>query len=248
MNNLILEAAELIKNSKHTTAFTGAGISVESGIPPFRGKNGLWSKYDPNVLDLDRFYANSEKAWVVIREIFYDFFGKAKPNFAHNFLARLEEYGKLHAIITQNIDNLHQEGGSKNVYEFHGTANAMVCVLCDNKILSDKVDLTNLPPQCPKCKKGVLKPDFIFFGEGIPEQAYMNSLKETEKANVFIIIGSTGTVMPACMLPEKAKFNGAKIIEINTEPSNFSHSITDIFLQGKATEICKQLDELVFKV
>ncbi|OQY05413.1 MAG: RNA polymerase subunit sigma [Bacteroidetes bacterium 4572_117] len=240
MERKIKEATELIKNSKHAVAFTGAGISVESGIPPFRGNDGLWNKYDPIVLDINYFHTNTNEAWEVIRELFYDFFGKAKPNPAHVALADLEKKGLLKAIITQNIDNLHQAAGSKLVYEFHGTASTMVCTKCKKKHNSSGIDLKILPPTCNECT-GLLKPDFIFFGEGIPEQANKLSFKAAEQSDVFIVIGTTGEVMPASMLPSVAEKSGAKIIEINTEPSNFTHQITDIFLEGKAGEILPRI-------
>ncbi|RLD73912.1 MAG: RNA polymerase subunit sigma, partial [Bacteroidetes bacterium] len=213
MKTKLIEAAELIKKSKYAIAFTGAGISVESGIPPFRGSTGLWSKYDPIVLDINYFFTNTVDAWKVIRELFYDFFGKAKPNPAHIGLAQLEEKGILKAIITQNIDNLHQEAGSKTVYEFHGTARTIICTKCGDKYHSSEVNLKNLPPKCTKCN-GILKPNFIFFGEGIPEEANSLSFLAAEQSDVFIVIGTTGEVMPASMLPATAKRNGAKIIEI----------------------------------
>ncbi len=240
METKLKEAAELIKKSKHVIAFTGAGISVESGIPPFRGSTGLWNKYDPIVLDINYFFTNTMDAWIVIRELFYDFFGKAKPNPAHKGLAQLEEKGIIKAIITQNIDNLHQEAGSKTVYEFHGTARTMICTKCGDKYHSSDVNLKNLPPKCKKCN-GILKPDFIFFGEGIPEEANRLSFLAAEQSDVFIVIGTTGEVMPASMLPTSAKRNGAKIIEINIEPSNFTNQITDILLEGKAGEIIPKL-------
>lgn len=240
MENKLLEAAELIKRSRHAIAFTGAGISVESGIPPFRGNTGLWSKYDPIVLDINYFFTNTIDAWKVIRELFYDFFGKAKPNPAHEGLAQLEDKGIIKAVITQNIDNLHQEAGSKTVYEFHGTAQTMICTKCGDKYHSSEVNLKNLPPKCKRCS-GVLKPDFIFFGEGIPEEANRLSFLAAEQSDVFIVIGTTGEVMPASMLPASAKRNGAKIIEINIEPSHFTNQITDILLEGKAGEIIPKL-------
>ncbi len=128
---MIEEAAKLIKNAKHVTAFTGAGISVESGIPPFRGENGLWSKFDPLFLDINYFRQNPLKSWKLIKEIFYDFFGKAEPNSAHTALAEMEKSGYLNSVITQNIDNLHQTAGSKNVFEFHGTSKNLICTNCD---------------------------------------------------------------------------------------------------------------------
>ena len=244
MEENIIKAAELLKKSKHAIAFTGAGISVESGIPPFRGETGLWSKYDPIVLDINYFYANPLEAWKVIYELFYDFFGKAKANPAHKVIAELEKKGIIKAVITQNIDNLHQEAGSKIVYEYHGTAQTMVCNNCGEKYLSKDVDLSKLPPLCKKCNS-VLKPDFIFFGEGIPEQANRLSFEAANKADVFLVIGTTGEIMPASMIPHRARENGAKIIEINVERSNYTNSITDIFIEGKAgTVLPKILKEI----
>ncbi|MEA3500635.1 MAG: NAD-dependent deacylase [Candidatus Marinimicrobia bacterium] len=237
---MIEKAIQLINNAKHVTAFTGAGVSVESGIPPFRGKDGLWSKFNPIFLDINYFHQNSLESWKLIKEIFYDFFGKAKPNKAHFALAKMESMGYLNSVITQNIDNLHQKAGSKEVYEFHGTSRNLICTNCNRIYSAKSIDLSNLPPKCEKCGI-VLKPDFVFFGEPIPELARTNSFAETEKADVFILIGTTGEIMPASMIPFEAKRNGAKIIEINTYESNYTNSITDIFLKGKATEVMAKL-------
>jgi NAD-dependent deacetylase len=239
MENSIQTVIDLLTNSKYNVAFTGAGISVESGIPPFRGETGLWSKYDPNVLDLNNFHLNPIESWKVIKEIFYDFFGEAKPNLAHFALAELEKLGLIKSIITQNIDNLHYEAGSKEVFEFHGNSRMLVCPYCTNKIKASEVDLTDVP-MCSQCH-AVLKPDFIFFGEGIPELAYKNSFEAANQADLMIVIGSTGEVYPAASIPQLAKQNGAKIVEINTERTLFTESITDIFLEGKASEIMNEL-------
>ncbi|MFP4483294.1 MAG: NAD-dependent protein deacylase [Spirochaetaceae bacterium] len=237
-------AAELLRASSHTTAFTGAGISVESGIPPFRGPDGLWSTYDPSVLDLRRFHAAPKETWQIIRRIFYEFFGEAEPNTAHRVLARMEEEGLLHAVITQNIDNLHQKAGSRNVWEFHGTSRTLVCMDCGARYGVDGIDLQELPPRC-ECG-GVLKPDFIFFGEEIPPVAYRKALEESEAAQVFLVVGTTGEIMPASLIPYDARSNGATIIEVNTEPSAFTDSITDVFLQGKGTEVFGDLQAALF--
>lgn len=234
------QAAQLISSSKHLVAFTGAGISVESGIPPFRGSEGLWSNYNPEILDLNYFYNNAEKSWVVIKEIFYDFFGSAKPNAGHLALAKLEEMGLLKCVITQNIDNLHQVAGNTTIHEFHGNSQKMVCTDCNKHFTVPEVNLEILPPKCDDCQ-GLLKPDFIFFGESIPMGAYQASLAAAEKADVFVIIGSTGEVMPANQIPLIAKQHGAKIIEINPETSQYTKSLTDIYLQGKAGEMMTQL-------
>jgi NAD-dependent deacetylase len=241
---MIERAAEIISNARHVTAFTGAGISVESGIPPFRGPNGLWNKYDPKFLDIYYFNRDPEKSWKLIKEIFYDFFGKAKPNAAHFALAELEKLGLLKAIITQNIDNLHQEAGSQTVYEFHGNSRQLTCTNCGAIYPASEKLLETLPPRCEKCG-GILKPDFIFFGEPIPEPARSKSFEEAELADVFLVIGTTGEIMPASLIPREAKSNGATIIEINTEPSNYTYEITDVFLKGKATEKTSELVEAI---
>ena len=246
METLIREAAKLIKKSNYTIAFTGAGISVESGIPPFRGEHGLWNKYDPKVLDLQYFLQNPEECWTFIREIFYDFFADAKPNSAHKVLAKMEKGRLLKSIITQNIDNLHQEAGSKTVHEFHGNSKKLICLKCGKQYKAEEIDFNNIPPKC-KNDGEILKPDFIFFGEGIPEQAYKNSFADAEKAKVCLIIGSTGEVMPASYVPQTAKQNGAVIIEINPEESGFTNQITDIYLKGKAGEVLIELGKYLFE-
>lgn len=245
MGILIKAAADLIKKSKYTIAFTGAGISVESGIPPFRGEHGLWNKYNPEVLDLGYYLENPEKCWYYIREIFYDFFADAQPNAAHKVLAKMEAEGLLNSIITQNIDNLHQEAGSKTVHEFHGNSKRLKCLKCGKIIEANDVDFNNIPPLCDDDGE-VLKPDFIFFGEGIPQKAYNNSFADAEKAEVCLIMGSTGEVMPASYVPRTAKQNGATIIEINPEESMFTGQVTDIHLKGKAGEIMEKLGAFLF--
>lgn len=240
MKTELEEVIDWIRSSKHTTAFTGAGISVESGIPPFRGPHGLWNKYDPRCLDIQYFTNYPEKSWPVIKEIFYDFFVNAKPNYAHIGLAKMEQAGYLHAVITQNIDNLHQEAGSKTVYEYHGNSKYLKCTECGKEYFTGDIDFNKIPPLCEKCKS-ILKPDFIFFGEPIPQYANLKSFEEAEKADVFIIIGSTGEVMPANMVPQAAKQHNARIVEINTSISAYADTITDIFLQGKATEVMKEI-------
>ena len=240
----IIQAADLIRNAKRLVAFTGAGISVESGIPPFRGPEGLWSRYNPQVLDLTFFQQHPEDSWKVIKEIFYDFFGKARPNPGHLALAELESAGILKGIITQNIDNLHQEAGSRDVVEFHGSSRRLSCISCSVNLAFQEEMIVELPPLCPDCG-GLLKPDFIFFGEGIPPRAYQRCEEEAEKADVWLVVGTTGEIMPASMFPIEAQRKGAAIIEVNLQPSNYTSSITDIFLQGKAGVVLRELADKV---
>ncbi len=239
---MIDKAVEIIKNATRVTGFTGAGISVESGIPPFRGENGLWSKYNPVFLDIGYFKTYPLQSWKLIKEIFFDFFGEAEPNRAHIGLAEMEKKGYLNVIITQNIDNLHQKGGSKEVYEIHGNSRNLICINCGNKVSVNDKYLNNLPPKCEECG-GLLKPDFIFFSEPLYEPDRTQSFRETEISDVFLVIGTTGEIMPASQIPFVAKSKGVSIIEINIKKSNYTDNITDVFIKGKATEVVEELVE-----
>jgi NAD-dependent deacetylase len=234
------EAARLIASARNIVAFTGAGISVESGIPTFRGPEGLWSHYNPQVLDIDWFHAHPEASWRVIKEIFYDYMGdRARPNAAHAFLSHLEERGQLSGIITQNIDHLHQSADSRHVVEFHGTAQQLECTACGRKHDYTASLLETLPPECPACG-GLLKPDFVFFGEPIPPHAYEESLRLCHQADLLLIIGTTGEIMPASRLPYESD---APAIEINIAPSTYTTDRTNLFLQAKATEAARELEK-----
>lgn len=225
----ISKAAAAIRNARHLVAFTGAGISAESGIPPFRGENGIWSRYDPKVLDIDYFNADPARCWPIIKEIFYDFFGKAKPNRAHLILAELEGNGLLKTLITQNIDDLHYRAGNRAVIEYHGNSRLLACPKCGKRFEVQAVDLTRLPPHCA-CG-AVLKPDFVFFGEPIPAGALVGSEEAAKKADVMLVIGTTGEVYPAALLPREASRKGATIIEVNPEESAYTGDVTDIFVR-----------------
>ena len=237
---MIQKAVKFIKSAKRISAFTGAGISVESGIPPFRGESGLWEKYNPEILNIDYFRKHPDEAWALIREIFYERYGDAEPNMAHRSLAAMEANGYLHAIITLNIDNLHQQSGNKKVCEFHGSLKRLVCLDCLRKYKSEKIDMCCIPPLCLDCG-GLLKPDFVFFGETIAEKVKGKSLYEAQNSDVFIVIGTSGEINPAASIPHYAKQNGAMIIEINPHITKYTETITDIILQGNATEIMRKL-------
>ena len=245
MENLakIKEAVRLIReNPTGGMAFTGAGISVESGIPPFRGADGLWSKVDPSFIEINTFLRKPEECWEKIRELFYDHWGQAKPNAAHCRIAEMLQAGFLSGIVTQNIDCLHQRAGApeEKVYEFHGTLNALICMRCSATYGPDRSLLEQNLPSCPKCG-GLLKPDFVFFGEGIPEKAFNKAFQLAEKCSWCLVMGTSGEVMPACEVPRAVHRHGGKIIEINPAPTAFTQSITDIFLPGKATEMMESL-------
>jgi len=244
--SLYKKVAELIKEAKHLMVFTGAGISLESGIPAFRGENGLWEKYDMNYLTLDYFYNSPVDSWVFNKKIFYDTFKGKKPNAAHRALSELEAKGIVKSVITQNIDNLHTLAGSENIIEFHGNARLAICPKCNKTVeINDKL-IENLPPKCNQCDE-ILKPNFIFFGESLDEVVYKNAFEEAEKADVVLIIGTTGIIQPASSIPIYAKEKGAEIIEINPKPSAFTDDVTDLFIQEKATIAMDKILEIIKK-
>lgn len=228
------EAVDLIEKAEHLVVFTGAGISIESGIPTFRGENGLWEKYDMNYLTLDYFNNSPAASWVFNKKIFYETFEGKKPNLAHLALSELESNGIVKSVITQNIDDMHTLAGSENVIEFHGNARLAVCTKCHKKYKIDNELISNMPPKCDACNE-VLKPDFIFFGESLDENVYNDAFNEAEKADVVLVIGTTGIIRPASNVPIYAKETGAKIIEINTNVSEYTEEITDVFIHEKAT-------------
>ncbi len=225
----IKQAARLIREARYLTAFTGAGISVESGIPPFRGPGGLWSKYDPKLLELSYFRHYPEKVWPVLKKLFFESFAEAEPNEAHLVLAWLEQKGFLKALITQNIDNLHHKAGSRRVIEYHGNSRNLSCLKCGKR---EKAKPAIIQASLPVCScGGILKPDFVFFGEGIPVHAAREADKAAGKTDLMLVVGTTGEVYPAALIPRKAEERGAKLIEINPTPSEFTETYTDLFIE-----------------
>jgi NAD-dependent deacetylase len=225
-----------------TLALTGAGISVESGIPDFRSAGGLWSKYDPaEYANISAFRANPEKIWRMLSEM-GEIVDGAKPNNAHLGMGELEKMGYLHYIVTQNVDNLHQDGGSKNVIEYHGNSSTLSCLWCGKQYHAEE-KREEIPPRC-ECNK-ILKPDVIFFGEAIPTEALNKSFMLASSAQALMVVGTSAVVSPANTIPGIAKQNGAKIIEINMERTHLTDSLTDVFLKGSAGALISELVEAV---
>ena len=239
-SGLIQRAAKDILNSHKTVAFTGAGISVESGIPAFRGAQGLWEKYDPEeYAHIHAFHKDPEKVWLMLKEMF-SLIMVAEPNPAHYGLAELEQMGLLSSIITQNVDGLHQATGSRKVIEFHGTHRTLSCLNCSGKMDGQSLSLEDLPARCPNCS-AFLKPDVVFFGESIPWEAQLLSSHESEKSQVMLVIGTSAAVYPAASIPMRAKEYGAIIIEINKEPTPATDLISDYLICGSAGEIIPEI-------
>jgi NAD-dependent deacetylase len=215
-------------------ALTGAGISVESGIPAFRGSQGLWDRYDPaEFAYIEAFLANPKKIWQMLLEL-GDIVAKAQPNLGHLALAQLETMGHLKAIITQNIDALHQQAGNKSVIEFHGNGQRLVCLSCGKFYSQEVVNPNELPPRCT-CR-GILKPDVVFFGEPIPMEASQRAFQETRACDLMLVIGTSAVVAPASQLPYLAKQQGAIIVEINLERTHLSDTISDYVIEASASQ------------
>jgi NAD-dependent deacetylase len=230
--------ADLLKNSNTTVALTGAGISVESGIPSFRGTHGLWTRYNPmEYAHIQAFRTNPAKVWKLLREL-EETIAQARPNPAHYALAALEKMGKLQGIVTQNVDNLHQEAGSRNVIEFHGNARRFVCLRCGRAFDSKTLDFSRAPLYCP-CE-GLIKPDIVFFGEEIPLPANKAAFELAGACDLMLVIGTSAAVMPANYLPYTAKNHGARIVEINLETTELTRRLTDYYFDESASLILSE--------
>ena len=233
---MIEKAIEILNSSRSLFILTGAGISAESGIPTFRGADGLWKNYSATDLATpEAFEKNPELVW----EWYHWRQGiilKAEPNPAHFAVAELEKKFNNFLLLTQNVDNLHRRAGSKKVLELHGNIFRARCLSC-GRIVHHQIEPGKEIINLPKCDcEGLLRPDIVWFGEQIPQDIWQASLEFLSAADTSIICGTSGIVWPAAAIPEMAKKNRAKIIEINLEPTPIS-SIVDVSILGKAGEI-----------
>ena len=234
---------EIVSTARRIVAFTGAGISAESGIPTYRGGDGVWHKYDPNkYANIHSFLKDPEYYWNFFKEVRYPVIKKAKPNKAHIALASLEENGKLEAVITQNIDGLHQLAGSKMVLELHGNTRLISCLNCKKQHTMDEVYSrleTQLPPLCSECG-GILKPEVVFFGESLPVTVLEEAVNITNECDLFFTIGSSLVVQPAASLPLMAKEKGAKLVIINKNATPLD-TFADIVFHTTASEVLDKI-------
>ena len=208
---------ELIKNSNHCVFLSGAGISTLSGIPDFRGKDGIYSKFDPELIfSLDHFYKEPEYFYSNSIDLIYNLDEK-EPNIIHKTLTKMEEKGIVKCIVTQNIDMLHQKAGSENVIEIHGSPKYHTCLSCSTKYPYDMIaEIVNTGdiPICQVCC-GLVKPDIIFFGEMMDEEATERAFEECSKADLIVVIGTSLVVQPAATLPCYTLKNGGKLVIVN---------------------------------
>lgn len=235
---LISQAAELIAAAQNGVAFTGAGISAESGIPTYRGHGGVWTKYDPaRYANIQSFYSEPEYYWSFFRDVRSKVLTESKPNPAHEALAELERMGRIHTVITQNIDGLHAMAGSGRVLELHGNTRIFDCLSCGRTEPFESVlDLQkkSLIPECPDCS-GRLKPRVVFFGESLNPQVLKDAVETTEGCDLMLVVGSTLQVYPAAHLPIMVHQNRKPVIILNLGPTELDH-IADCRIEGKAAE------------
>ncbi len=231
--------ARLVAKAETTVALTGAGISVESGIPAFRGSQGLWERYDPmEYATLEAFQADPAKVWGMLVELEELLLG-ARPNPAHQALAKLERLGRLASVVTQNIDGLHQAAGNRHVVEFHGSGRRLRCLDCGRQVGRNEIMMNELPPRCG-CG-GLIKPDVVLFGEPIPERAAMTAFALASGCQVMLVVGTSAVVAPASHLPLLAKQSGAKVVEINLEPTPLSQGVADYVFHASASQVLPAL-------
>jgi NAD-dependent deacetylase len=240
-NNINL-LVELFKSSKNIVVLTGAGISTESGIPDFRSpKKGLWSQFSEKIVEIGHFKKNPEMFYKFLKTNLKNTFD-ATPNFSHYFLSKYESMGYIKAIITQNIDNLHQKAGSKKVLELHGNLINAACLNCNEKYNTNSLiksfEETNLTPKC-HCG-GLIKPDVIFFGEMLPHDILTQSYFYASQSELFIILGSSLLVTPTALLPYRAKEGGAKIVIINFQETPFD-IYADIVINDKISKVLEEV-------
>jgi NAD-dependent deacetylase len=241
-----MSIAHEIKRARKTVALTGAGISAESGLGTFRGKDGLWSKYDPAmVASIESFTRDPRKFWEFAREIGWIFL-TAKPNPAHTALAELEAMKRLDSVITQNADGLHQRAGSKHVIEIHGNASRIICTRCLAEYATEKIVDRVTQEDVPTCERcgGPLKPDVILFGEPLPKKALDQALKKMRSTDLLLAVGTSLEVYPAASLPEVAKKSGAKIVSIDSERTSWDN-LCDYKVNGPAGEILPRIVQAI---
>ena len=249
MDVTIEDLAATLADARRVVAFTGAGVSTESGIPDFRSPGGVWTRYDPRDFTFDRYVSSSEvrsNSWAMRREFFA---AQPQPNPAHRALARLEDEGPLTAVITQNIDGLHQAAGSGRVIELHGTAREVMCIgdqpragipdgcgfRAPTTWAFERIDDGDADPSCPECG-GIVKSATVSFGQTLFPGVVEEALELATDADVLVAIGSSLQVYPAAGLPEAAKQSGASLAIVNDEPTPFD-GLADVVVRGRAGEV-----------
>lgn len=251
LDELIEELADLIVGAERVVAFTGAGISTESGIPDFRGPDGIWTKVDPMDFTYQKFVSDPEarkRLWKMRDTVGFSF-GESQPNAAHYALAELERLGKLDCIITQNVDGLHQKAGNSadNVIQLHGNMESVKCLSCGARYSFEEVEKWVSggaeDPECVQCG-GILKPDGVFFGEAMPVWETMEAQRRSSACDLCIVIGSSLVVYPAALMPQYAYDAGARIALINDGETSLD-DVAHVRISARAGETMSQVVQQV---
>lgn len=241
------KAAELLKSARHAIALTGAGVSAESGIPTFRGEGGLWTKYDPvKVSSIEAFVVDPTSYWQGAKERATAVLA-ARPNPGHVALARLEELGRVAAVVTQNTDGLHQDAGSRRVIELHGSGRTVACMTCGRREPRAEVQArldVEMPPRCRHCGGMYLRPTVVLFGEAMPQAAVQEAYDLAERSDVVLVVGSSLVVYPAADVPLAALRAGARMIVINAEPTPFDR-LASVVIHGRSGQLLPEVTALI---
>lgn len=237
-------AARILADSNKVVALTGAGISVESGIPDFRSPGGIWTRYDPTIYaTFESFVNDPSKFWSLARDL-HPLLEAAEPNPAHRMLAELEKLGKCEAVITQNIDDLHQKAGSGVVLELHGTFRSGKCIRCGERYGFEELGEFAREGNIPECKScgGPVKPDVVLFGEPLPPHVLKKASELAQTCDLMLVVGCGLEVFPAASLPILTHRRGGKLIFVNVVETAYDY-IADVVLRGKAGEVLPKLVE-----
>lgn len=234
----IEEVRERLERARRPVALTGAGISAESGVPTFRGKDGLWRNYRAEELATPEAFRKDPKLVWEFYEWRRGLLSKVKPNRGHYALAELEKKKEEFAIITQNVDGLHSLAGSRNVVELHGNIWVVRCAVCGKEKEDRTVPMEEIPPRC-SCG-GLLRPGVVWFGEMLPVDALNKTYELLENTDLMLVIGTSGVVQPAASFATMVKQRGAFVVEINLERTPVS-SFMDVVINGRAGDILPQI-------
>jgi len=239
----IQQAAEILHRAQRVAVLTGAGISAESGVPTFRGKDGLWKQFRAEDLATPEAFARDPRlVWE-----WYDWrrgiVGRAEPNPGHTVLAKWEKVFPEFALITQNVDGLHVRAGSLNLLELHGNIWKTRCTREETVAENFEIPLKQIPPACPNCG-AILRPHIVWFGESLDPDILRRAFGASSLCDVMLVVGTSAFVQPAASLPLHASAAGAKIIEINPDPTPLTH-YADVSLHGKAGEILPRIDQIL---
>ncbi len=249
MEEAIRKGAALIAQARSIMAFTGAGLSTESGIPDFRSPGGIWERYDPSEFEYHRI-VRSDRAraayWKMSTE-FYETMKDALPNPAHLALKDLEDVGRLSVIVTQNIDNLHQKAGNspEKIIEIHGTAFHVSCLSCgrsyERDVIEARLAAGDMVPACDSCA-GILKPATISFGQAMPKEAMETGFRHAEECDLCLVLGSSLVVYPAASIPARAVQKGARLLIINRDPTHLDAQ-ADLVIHESVGEVLPRIVE-----